>query len=178
MKYCSNCGEKVIKRIPEADDRPRDVCDSCNTIHYSNPRIIVGIVPTHNEKVLLCKRAIEPRKGFWTLPAGFMENGETLLDGAIRETWEEAKATVGDAELYRIFDLPHINQVYMMYRAELVDKTFGPGQESLEVELFAEQEVPWDQIAFPIVTESLKDYFNDRIVGRYPMKISTAKKLI
>lgn len=172
MEYCSACGSKVSKRIPEGDDRPRYVCDGCDTIHYQNPRLIVGVIPVQGEQILLCRRAIEPRKGFWTIPAGFMENGETSLEGACRETWEEACARVVDPQLYRLFDLPHINQVYMFYRADLTDEGFAPGVESLETQLFFEQEIPWEEIAFPVVTDALKDYFNDRKSGDFPVRIS------
>lgn len=172
MKFCSDCGNPVSKRIPEGDDRPRYCCDHCDIIHYQNPRIIVGIIPTVSDQVLLCRRAIEPRKGFWTVPAGFMENGETTLEGAVRETWEEARARVQSVTLYRLFDLPYINQVYIFYRAELSDNEFEAGPESLEVSLFSEQDVPWSEIAFPVVTESLREFFNDRLTGDYPVRVS------
>lgn len=172
MNYCSECGEKVSKRIPEGDDRLRYVCDSCEAIHYHNPRMIVGTLPLWGDQVLLCRRAIEPRKGFWTVPAGFMENGETTLQGAQRETWEEARARVSGAVLYRLFDLPHISQVYIFYRAELVDGAYGIGPESLEAKLFSEQDIPWDEIAFPVVTKALKEYFADRTTGIFPVRVS------
>lgn len=172
MKYCSDCGESVSRKIPEGDDHLRYVCDSCHVIHYQNPRIIVGTIPVVDEKVLLCKRAIEPRKGFWTLPAGFMENGETTREGALRETWEEARAKLLNEQLYRLFDLPYINQVYMFYLGDLVDNAYAAGPESLEVELYSEDEVPWDEIAFPVVTDVLKEYFEDRKTKTYPVRIS------
>lgn len=172
MDYCSGCGARVSKRVPDGDDRPRYVCDSCNTIHYQNPRIVVGTIPTTGDQVLLCRRAIEPRRGFWTVPAGYMENGETTLQGAVRETWEEARAKVDDPTLYRLFDLPHINQVYIFYRGELAAGGFAPGPESLEVELFTEQNLPWDEIAFPVVKESLLEYFADRKSNDYSIRIS------
>lgn len=172
MNYCSECGSKVSKRIPKGDDRPRYVCDSCGAIHYQNPRLIVGTIPVFEDKVLLCKRAIEPRKGFWTVPAGFMENGETTQEGAFRETWEEAKATVTDGQLYRIFDLPAINQVYVFYRATLQQPEFAAGTESLEVKLCNEQDIPWDQIAFPVVVEVLREFFADRASEHFPVRIS------
>ena len=172
MKFCSDCGAAVSKQIPEGDDRLRYVCDSCQAIHYQNPRIIVGTIPVEGDKVLLCKRAIEPRKGFWTVPAGFMENGETTLDGALRETWEEAKAKPVNAQLYRLFDLPYINQVYIFYRADLNGTEFSSGPESLEVELFAEEDIPWDEIAFPVVTDALRELFEDRKKGHYPVRVS------
>ncbi len=158
------CGTSVSWLVPADDNRERHVCDnaSCATIHYQNPRIITGVLPIHNDKVLLCKRAIEPRYGLWTLPAGFLENGESTEQGALRESWEEAKATLKNAFLYTIFDLPHINQVYFFYKAELADTNFDAGEESLDVKLFTESEIPWQQLAFPVVEETLKYYFSDR----------------
>lgn len=176
MKFCSNCGSSVSHRIPEGDDRPRHVCDSCDTIHYSNPRVIVGCVPEYEGKILLCRRAIEPRSGLWTLPAGFMENGETTLQGAARETWEEARAEVYEQHLYRIFDVPGINQVYMFYRARIVDGAYGVGPESQEVELFTEDSVPWDEIAFPVVYHTLREFFHDRSNAHWPVRVSAIKR--
>ena len=161
IKFCTSCGAEVGLRIPEGDDRQRFVCVSCETIHYINPRVIVGCVPVFEGRILLCKRAIEPRRGYWTLPAGFMENGETTVQGAARETWEEARARVSDLELYRIFDVPHISQVYMFYRCEVVDGAFGVGPESSDSGLFLEQDIPWDEIAFPVIRETLQEYFVD-----------------
>ena len=172
MKYCSACGAEVSKRIPEGDDRPRYVCNDCDTIHYQNPRMIVGVVPTVADRVLLCRRAIEPRKGFWTVPAGFLENGETTWVGAERETWEEARARVANPQLYRLFDLPHINQVYMFYRAELAGEDYSAGPESLEVKLFSEADIPWGEIAFPVVTHTLREFFDDYRSGDYPVRIT------
>ena len=169
MKFCSACGHAVTLRIPENDDRERHVCDGCDAIHYHNPKVIVGCLPLWADKVLLCKRAIEPRYDFWTLPAGFMENAETTLEGACRETWEEARAKVERPTLYTIFDLPDINQVYMFYRGDLIGPEFGSGPESLEVALFDEAEIPWDHLAFPVVTETLHHYFEDRRSGVYPV---------
>ncbi|MEE8057950.1 MAG: NUDIX hydrolase [Pseudomonadales bacterium] len=172
MKYCSDCGHSVSQQIPEGDDRLRYICDGCHAIHYQNPRVIVGTIPVSGDEVLLCRRAIEPRKGFWTVPAGFMENGETMQEGAVRETWEEAGAKVKDETLYRLFDLPYINQVYIFYRAKLADGGFAPGSESLEVKLFSEQDIPWDDIAFPVVTNALKELFEDRKKGEFPVRVS------
>ena len=121
MKYCSSCAHEVVRKIPEGEDRERDVCPSCGEIFYVNPKIIVGCIPTVGDQVLLCKRAIEPRYGKWTLPAGFMENRETTAEGAAREMWEEAEARAVDMALYRIFDVPHISQVYVFYRCEVLD---------------------------------------------------------
>ena len=172
MKFCTSCGNAVILKVPAGDDRERFVCSSCEFIHYSNPHIIVGCVPVYEGKVLLCKRAIEPRKGFWTLPAGFMENGETTLQGATRETWEEAKARVTNVDLYRIFDVPYISQVYMFYRCDLDDGEHSAGPESLETQLYAEADIPWDNIAFQVVSETLKEYFSDAAAGHFPVRVS------
>jgi ADP-ribose pyrophosphatase YjhB (NUDIX family) len=141
-------------------------------IHYVNPRVIVGCLPIYEGKVLLCKRAIEPRLGYWTLPAGFMENGETTPQGAARETWEEARAKVSGLELYRVFDVPYISQVYMFYRCTLDNGEYGVGPESLETGLYSEDEIPWDDIAFPVVRETLKEYFEDVREGHYPVRVS------
>jgi len=165
MNYCSECGEKVDLRIPAGDDRPRHVCRACGTIHYRNPKIVVGCIPEWEDRILLCRRGIEPRYGFWTLPAGFMEMGETCQQGAARETLEEAQARVEVGELYSLFNLPHIDQVYLLFRSRLLDLDFGPGEESLEVGLFAEAEMPWPEIAFPAVKETLELYFDDRSKG-------------
>ena len=173
MKFCSNCGRAVVERIPAGDDRLRQVCDHCDIIHYSNPLLIVGCVAEHEGKVLLCKRAIEPRAGYWTLPAGFMENGESSVQGAERETWEEACARVADQQLYRLFDVPYINQVYMFYRARLVDGQYGAGAESLAADLFDEADVPWQDIAFPVVYHTLREYFCDRDQQSWPVRSST-----
>jgi ADP-ribose pyrophosphatase YjhB (NUDIX family) len=162
MNYCNQCGEAVSRHIPEGDNRLRYVCATCTTIHYENPKVITGCLPIHEDQVLLCKRAIEPRSGLWTLPAGFLENGETSADGALRETMEEANARVNIEGLYTLFSLPHISQVYMFFRATLQDLDFYAGEESLEVQLFNEDEIPWDNLAFPVITETLKHYFKDR----------------
>ena len=167
MNYCSHCGNPVVLRIPEGDAILRHVCDSCQTVHYQNPKIVVGCIPAWEDKVLLCRRAIEPRHGFWTLPAGFMENGETTAQGALRETLEEANARVAIGSLYTLFNLPHISQVYMMFRGSLLDLDFKPGIESLEVALFSEQDIPWDNLAFSTIHSTLKYYFSDRRKGQF-----------
>ena len=141
------------------------MCTRCGTIHYVNPKVVAGCLPLWNNQVLLCKRAIEPRKGYWTLPAGFLENGETIEDGAHRETWEEAEARVENSLLYTVFSLPHISQIYMFYKADVIDGQFGVGTESLDTQLFSEADIPWDELAFPVVTDTLKHYFNDRATG-------------
>lgn len=171
MKFCSVCAGRIELRIPEGDDRDRYVCSDCDHIHYVNPRVIVGCLPIYEDRVLLCKRAIEPRHGFWTLPAGFMENGETTSQGAARETWEEARAKVSDMQLYRVFDVPYINQVYMFYRCTLDDGQFGVGPESLETDLYTEDQVPWDDIAFPVVKKTLTDFFDDRRRDEYAIEV-------
>lgn len=170
MKYCSGCGEEVVVKVPEGDNRPRFVCESCETIHYQNPRIIAGAIPVYGDKILLCKRAIHPRKGFWTLPAGFMENEETVEQAAQRETFEEAQAKIENLQLYTVMSLPHISQVYMLFRSEMVDGTFAPGEESLETELFDEVDIPWEDIAFPTMSRTLKYFFQDRSDGEYQMR--------
>ena len=169
MKYCSECGSEVSFKIPAGDSRERHVCDSCGVIHYVNPRIIAGTLPVFDGKVLLCRRAIEPRKGYWTLPAGFMENGETSAEAAARETIEEAEAQVNIRGLYTVFNLPHISQVYLFYRADIIDGEFGVGEESLESQLFEEKDIPWDELAFPTIHRTLVRYFEDRKSDLYPV---------
>ncbi|WP_447555647.1 NUDIX hydrolase [Vreelandella sp. EE22] len=172
MNFCSQCGEKVRFAVPEGDDRPRYLCDDCGTIHYQNPRIVAGTLPVRGDKVLLCKRAIAPRKGYWTLPAGYMENAETMREAGVRETWEEAVAQVDIESLYTLIDLPHINQVYMIFLARL-EGNFAPGAESLEVALFDEHEIPWDNLAFPTIERTLEHFFEDRKSNHFPLHMST-----
>ncbi|WIO75233.1 NUDIX hydrolase [Porticoccaceae bacterium LTM1] len=169
MNFCSHCGQPVHFKIPEGDDRQRHVCSACNTIHYINPRIVTGCLPTYEGRVLLCRRAIEPRYGFWTLPAGFMENGETTEQGAARECWEEANANVRIGELYTMTSIPTINQVHLFYHAELIEPTFACGPESLEVELFEEDQIPWNELSFTAVKFTLKRYFEDRRNNHFPL---------
>ena len=176
MNFCSNCGEKVALAIPEGDDRERHVCGSCGSIHYSNPRIICGMLATQGDKVLMCKRAIEPQYGLWTLPAGFYENGESLQAGACREAWEEATAKIINTEFYRVFDLPFINQVYVFFRGEL-EGGCAPGAESLETVLMSESEIPWDQMAFSVMTDTLSEFFADRKAGSFPVRMSEPSDL-
>jgi len=168
MKYCSSCGERVVFRVPPGDNRERYLCEHCDTIHYQNPRVIAGCLVTSGDRVLLCKRSIEPRSGKWTLPAGFLENGETTAAGAARETWEEARARVELAGLYTLFSLPHISQIYMFYRGELVDD-FAAGDETEAVALFDEEEIPWGELAFPVVDRTLRHYFDDRLRREFPV---------
>jgi len=166
MKYCSNCSATVELLIPEGDSLPRYVCTTCNIIHYQNPKMVVGCIPEWEDKILLCRRAIEPRRGWWTLPAGFMENNETLEQAAARETLEEANARVEIGDLYAVYSLPHISQVYVLFRARLLDLDFKPGIESLEVKLLAENEIPWEEMAFRVIHDPLKQYFKERKRGK------------
>ena len=159
MKFCSQCGASVNLCIPSGDNRPRYVCAGCDTIHYQNPKIVAGCIPEWQGRVLLCRRAIRPRYGLWTLPAGFMELGESTIEAAARETLEEANAIVDELTLFGVYHLPHIDQVYIMFRGQLRDGQASPGQESLEVELFAEQDIPWEDLAFTVIDETLRSYF-------------------
>ncbi|MCC6197788.1 MAG: NUDIX hydrolase [Burkholderiales bacterium] len=177
MKYCSHCGsDRIERRVPEGDTLARHVCANCGTIHYQNPKVVVGCLPEWGSRVLLCKRAIEPRYGLWTLPAGFLENGETVVAGALRETMEEAHARVHMGELYTLISLPQINQVYMMFRATLADLDFGPGAESLEVRLFDEAEIPWESLAFRTIVRTLRNFFLDRKLGAFPVRVSALER--
>ncbi|PID44304.1 MAG: NUDIX hydrolase [Proteobacteria bacterium] len=169
MKYCSECGHSVSQKIPEDDNRLRYVCDHCALIHYQNPKVVAGSLPVSGDRVLLCKRAIEPRYGYWTLPAGFMENDETLTEAAVRETQEEALAEVENLQLYTVISVPSVDQVHVLMLADLVDDKYSAGVESLEVELFREEEIPWDQIAFRAVKMTLERYFEDRKKGVFPV---------
>jgi len=171
MNYCSHCGQPVSFAIPPGDDRPRYLCQACGTIHYQNPRIVAGTLPVSGDRVLLCKRAIAPRLGYWTLPAGFMENGESTPEAAARETREEACAEVDLQGLYTLINLPHINQVFMIFRGRLLGE-FAAGPESLEVALFREDEIPWDELAFPTIERTLRHFFSDRQRNAYPLHVS------
>lgn len=166
MNYCSNCGSADLEfTVPNGDNRKRFICKNCGTIHYSNPKIVTGCLPIWEDKVLLCKRAIEPRKGFWNVPGGYMENGESVEEGAIREVWEEAGAKVKIIGMHTLFSIPRINQVYIHFLGLLENLDYSVGEESLEVELFLEQTIPWDDIAFHSSTYTLKQYFEDRKNG-------------
>jgi ADP-ribose pyrophosphatase YjhB (NUDIX family) len=167
MRFCSQCGAPVVRRVPAGDTRARFVCESCQTVHYENPKIVAGCIAEWEGRILLCRRAIEPRLGLWTLPAGFMENDETTVQAAMRETMEEAGARVALAGLYALFNLPHINQVYLMFRGRLLAPDYAPGAESLAVDLFAEEDIPWQEIAFPVVRETLRLYFSERRAGAF-----------
>lgn len=173
MKFCSNCGSAVALKIPAGDTLPRYVCDTCSTIHYQNPKMIVGCIAEWENRILLCRRAIEPRYGLWTVPAGFMENGETTAQGAARETLEEANARVEVGPLYALYNIPHINQVYLLFRARLLDLDFSAGAETLETRLCDEADIPWDALAFATVRNTLTHYYADRKAGAYCFHLGT-----
>jgi ADP-ribose pyrophosphatase YjhB (NUDIX family) len=165
MNFCSNCGHRLEIRVPDGDHLPRHVCPACHTVHYQNPKIVVGCVPEHEGRILLCTRAIEPRLGYWTFPAGFMENGETTQDAARRESVEEALAEVEVGSLLAVVHVLHADQVHVMFRARLAEPRFGAGPESLEVALVDEADIPWQDIAFRSVDFALRRYFDDRRSG-------------
>jgi ADP-ribose pyrophosphatase YjhB (NUDIX family) len=168
IKHCKVCGTAVVYRLPDdGDTKPRAVCPACGTVHYENPLNVVGTIPTLGDRVLLCLRNIEPRKGFWTLPAGFMELGETTAQGAARETDEEAGAIIKMQPLFSIINVERVGQVHFFYRAQLLSETFSPGHETVEARLFAEHEIPWEQLAFRTVRETLQRYFADVRTGRF-----------
>jgi len=167
MKFCANCGAKVVQRVPPGDSLPRWVCDECGEIHYQNPKIVAGTIPEHEGRILLCRRAIEPRYGYWTLPAGFMENDESTSQAAARETMEEAGANIEMGEPFTLISVPRVNQVHLYYRARLRNLEFKPGEETLEVALMAEGEIPWQEIAFRTVGLTLKHWFADRGRGAF-----------
>lgn len=176
MNYCSHCGQPVTSRVPEGDNRHRFVCDHCDRIHYQNPRIIAGTIPVWDGRILMCRRAIQPRYGYWTLPAGFMENGETTVEAARRETLEEAMAGVLIEGLYTIMHVTHIDQVHMFFRATLLDGHFGAGEESLEARLFSPGELPWDEMAFPTVQESLEHFITDSKNQTFPVRVTDIQR--
>lgn len=170
MKFCSECAHPVALAIPEGDNRPRYVCPNCHAIHYQNPKLVIGSIPVWEQggtlQILLCKRAIEPRHGYWTLPAGFMENEETTEQAAVRETEEEAGADVELGKLFTLLNVAHVHQVHLFYLARLRNLDFAPGEESLEVQLFTQDEIPWDELAFPTVRSTLELFFADRVKVR------------
>lgn len=165
MNFCSDCGAPVALAVPQGDHLPRHVCTACNAIHYSNPKVVVGCVPEWEGRILLCRRAIEPRLGYWTMPAGFMENGETARQGAARETLEESGARVEVGELVTIISVPDISQVHLLFRARMLDGHHEPTAESSEVRLFDEAGIPWDDLAFRTVRQTLHHYVEDRRRG-------------
>lgn len=162
IKFCTACGSPTKERIPEDDDHVRSVCTNCGQVHYINPKMVVGCIPEKDGKILLCKRNIEPRKGFWTLPAGFLEDRESVQDGAARETLEETRAKIEIVSPYRLFNITFVSQIYFMFRAKLDSENFGPTKESTEVRLFDEADIPWNEIAFRVIEKTLEHYFEDR----------------
>ncbi|MGH7233301.1 MAG: NUDIX hydrolase [Nitrospiraceae bacterium] len=171
MKYCCQCGASVSLKVPAGDLLPRFVCDTCDTIHYQNPKIVVGCLPEWEDQILLCRRAIDPRIGFWTFPAGFMEKGESAEQAAARETLEEAQADVEITSLYGVFSLPHISQVYLVFRGVLRRPAFGAGSESLETQLFLPDKIPWDALAFPVIRHTLTRYVSDKSQGKFEVQL-------
>ncbi len=167
INYCCRCAAPVSLVVPPGDTLLRHVCPACGAIHYRNPCLVVGTLPVWEDRILMCRRAIEPRRGFWTLPAGFMENQESVAAAATRETLEEACARIELEAVYTMISVPHINQVHVIYRARLLDLDFSPGEESLEVALFDEAAMPWDEIAFRTVAQTLRYYFADRALGQF-----------
>jgi ADP-ribose pyrophosphatase YjhB (NUDIX family) len=165
INYCAQCGARVTLKVPPGDQLPRHVCDSCGTIHYQNPKIVAGCLIEWEDKIVLCKRAIDPRLGFWTLPAGFMENGESVQHAAAREAFEEAEARVEVGDMLSMISVPHIGQVHIFFHAKLVDGNIGVGAESLEVGLYREAEIPWRELAFPTVKQTLRRYYADLSEG-------------
>lgn len=166
MKFCAECGHAVEIRIPAGDHLPRAVCPACDTVHYRNPKIIAGCIPEWEDgRVLMCRRDIEPRRGLWTFPSGFLELGETSAEGAAREAREESGAAVECLDLLCVLEVPQVSQIYMVHRARLLKEAFGPTPESSEVRLMREDEIPWDDIAFPTIWQALRYFFDNRAAG-------------
>ena len=169
IQHCRVCGAATEYRVPEGDNRQRATCTACGEVHYENPINVVGTVPVWGEQVLLCRRNIEPRYGFWTLPAGFLELGESTADGAIRETVEEAGAHIELQGLFTVLNVVRVAQVHFYYRARMLSTALAPGPETIEARLFREDEVPWDELAFRTVRQTLEHYFEDRRSGIFPV---------
>lgn len=170
MNFCPNCAGVVEFKVVEADNIPRFVCTSCNTIHYQNPKIVVGTIPVWENSVLLCQRNIQPAIGLWTLPAGYLELNETVAEGAKRETLEETGAHVTDLRPYRLYDILHIGQIYMIFLAKLSSKKYHPTPESTDVRLFRTADIPWEQIAFPVIQKVLEQFRVDEEFGLFPFR--------
>lgn len=173
MNYCSVCSAPVSKKVPPGDNLPRFVCETCQAIHYHNPKIVAGCIPEWKDQILLCRRAIEPKSGLWTFPAGFMEIGESTEQAAIRETWEEAMARVELTGLSSVLSLPHIGQVYLVFRGRMLTPDFKAGEESLDVQLFSPGNIPWDEIAFPVVKEALRRYLDAVAAGHQSVHVAS-----
>jgi len=173
MNYCSHCGARVTQKVPLGDNLPRHVCNQCELIHYHNPKIVAGCIPEWEDQILLCRRAIEPRLGLWTFPAGFMEIGESTEQAAVRETKEEAQADIAITALYAVLSLPHIGQVYLVFRGRMLTPTCEAGAESLEVRLFPLTAIPWKEMAFPVVSEALRRYVDDVTNGQFQLHLAS-----
>ena len=167
--HCRVCGGATTYGIPPDDNRERAICDVCGEIHYENPLNVVGTVPVWEDQMLLCKRNIEPRRGYWTLPAGFMELGESLAEGAVRETVEEAGARIELGPLFTVLNVVRVGQVHFYYRARMIDQSLAPGPETIEARLFREDEIPWDHLAFRTVRQTLQHFFEDRRSGCFEL---------
>jgi ADP-ribose pyrophosphatase YjhB (NUDIX family) len=176
MNYCSHCGQPVATSVPAGDNRPRAVCGNCGTVHYVNPKLVVGVVPDHQGQILLCRRAIEPRLGFWTVPAGFMELGETLGEAALRETWEEALARVELGRLFSVVDVVHAGQVHVFFEGRLPQPVFGAGSETLETRLFHPADIPWPELAFQSVRIALEQYLENCRSGNTGVRLRVAPR--
>ncbi len=176
MNFCSQCGGPVALTVPDGDDRPRYVCQACHAIHYQNPKLVVGCIPVWEDRILMCRRNIEPRRGYWTLPAGFLEIGETAADGARRETQEETGSRVVDLEPYLMVDIVHIGQIYLMYRARLLKPDFHPTRESSDVRLMGQADIPWDDIAFKVIEKTLRYFLKDRDNGHFTFRTDRIDK--
>ena len=173
MNYCSHCGAQVTQKVPLGDNLPRHVCNQCELIHYHNPKIVAGCIPEWEDQILLCRRAIEPRRGLWTFPAGFMEIGESTEQAAARETKEEALADVAITSLYAVLSLPHIGQVYLVFRGRMLAPIYEAGSESLEVRLFPLSAIPWEEMAFPVVSKALRCYVDDVTRGQFQLHLAS-----
>ncbi len=167
QKFCSQCGTPNIRKLLEGDNRERDLCDACGAVHYQNPRLVVGTLPIFGDKILLCLRAIEPRANTWTLPAGFMELGEAIDEGAARETQEEAGVRIELGQLYTVINIPHVDQVHVYFLAKALGPELDPGPETLEARWYGLDEIPWDNLAFKSVSTTLKHYLRERETGHF-----------
>lgn len=176
MKFCSQCGAPVSLQRPAGDDRLRYVCEACRFIHYQNPKMVVGCIAQWDSEILLCRRAITPCIGKWTLPAGYLENGESVQEGARREAFEEAQAVVVELKPFALLNLTFISQIYFMFRGHLPEKKFAPGHESLETRLFREENIPWDEIAFPVISETLRLFYSERQTGKFSFHVKDLQR--
>ncbi len=171
MKFCTQCGASLSYRVPPGDDRSRYICDDCGTVHYENPKVVVGCIPVWQGDILLCRRAIEPGFGKWTLPAGYLENGETVEQGAIRETFEETGARIEILRPYALFHLTFADHIYFMFCAQMLSPRFAPGKESLSVRLFSEAQIPWSELAFTVIEKTLRNFLRDRSQNRLAFQV-------